>query len=161
MQPGERYALGEHRLSCGDAAQRSLIEALLDGAPVDLVLTDPPYGVGYVADDRPGARRRGFDGLANDDLDADAFARWLGGVLRTLDPPPGVPVYLFHADTMGEAARRAFREAGLHLAACLVWAKTAAVLSRGDYHFQHEPILYGWRQGAAHRWYGDRRQSTL
>lgn len=162
VERGQLWALGMHRLLCGDAAQAGDVQTLLRHDRPALLFTDPPYGVDYRPDERPGGlRRRRFGTLANDELGPDAYRRWLAGVLTALDLPPGVAAYVCHADTMGEQARQAFREAGFHMAACIVWAKSAAVLGRGDYHWMHEPLLYGWRDGAAHHWYGDRRQTTV
>ena len=73
----------------------------------------------------------------------------------------GSPVYIFHPDSNGELFRSAFTGSGLKLAQCLVWVKNSIVMGRQDYHWQHEPILYGWKPGAKHRWYSDRKQSTV
>jgi DNA modification methylase len=74
---------------------------------------------------------------------------------------PGAPIYVAHSDTGGFTFRRCFLEAGFKLSSCLIWRKNALVLSRGDYHWQHEPILYGWKPGAAHRWFGSREKTTI
>ena len=161
VQSGNVYALGDHRLMCADATAATSAQTLLDGAAADLLLTDPPYAVSYDADARPGNRRRRFEALENDDLGPEQYQAFLGSFFDAIDLPPGVPAYLFHGDIMGEQVRRAFREAGFHLASPIVWTKTAPVMGRGDYHWQHEVIAYGWRTGAPHRWYGGRKQSTV
>jgi DNA modification methylase len=74
---------------------------------------------------------------------------------------PGANVYVAHADVNGEQFRRAFRESGWMLKQCLVWVKDVFVMGRQDYQWQHEPILYGWKPGAAHKWFSDRRQTTV
>ncbi len=74
---------------------------------------------------------------------------------------PGAPIYVFHADSEGANFRQALKDAGLKLAQCLVWVKQSFVMGRQDYHWQHEPILYGWKEGAAHTWCSDRKQSTV
>lgn len=162
VQRGQLWALGPHRLRCGDAAQRDDLRALLQAESPALLFTDPPYGVDYRPDERPhGPRRRRFEAIANDALEPEAYREWLLTVLIALNLPPGAAAYVCHADTMGEQVRQAFREAGYHTAACIIWAKTAPVLGRGDYHWAHEPLLYGWRTGGRHSWYGDRRQTTV
>ena len=161
IQPGQIYALGESRLLCGDTGDPAAVAKLMGDAEADLLLTDPPYAVSYDADARPGNRRKRFDTLENDDLAPEQYEAWLGSCLDSINLAPGVPAYLFHADTMGEQVRRAFRNAGFHLASCIAWTKTVPVMGRGDCHWQHEPLLYGWREGAAHRWYGDRKQTTV
>jgi DNA modification methylase len=96
-------------------------------------------------------------------MDDDSFAQFLHDVFTTLSTcvRKGTTVYVAHADTYGEQFRAAFREAGFHLASCLVWRKNVMVLGRSDYQWRHEPILYGWMPGAAHYWDGGRRQTTV
>ncbi len=74
---------------------------------------------------------------------------------------PGAAAYIFHADSEGLAFRRAFRDAGFKLAECLIWEKNSFVLGRQDYQWRHEPILYGWKEGAAHYFIDDRSQDTI
>jgi DNA modification methylase len=151
---GDLWLLGQHRVLCGDATSLADLQRALEGAPADAVWTDPPYNVAY----------EGSAGtIQNDALSEEEFADFLGrafgaliGVMR-----PGASVYVAHADTSGFTFRRCFIEAGFKLASCLIWRKNALVLSRGDYHWQHEPILYGWKPGAAHRWFGARDKTTI
>lgn len=74
---------------------------------------------------------------------------------------PGGAFYIFHADTEGLNFRKALKEVGFKLASCLIWVKNALVLGRQDYHWKHEPILYGWKEGAPHYFTDDRTQSTV
>nr|WP_245691388.1 site-specific DNA-methyltransferase [Desulfuromonas thiophila] len=101
--------------------------------------------------------------MKNDNLKAEAFLDLLRGAFESSFAvmKPGAPIYVAHADTEGLAFRSAFQSAGFKLSGCLVWAKNSLVLGRSDYQWQHEPILYGWKPGAAHRWYGGRKQTTL
>ena len=155
-RPGDLWLLGGHRLVCGDAADPAAYARLLEGRPADLLLTDPPYGVSYVGG-TPDAMT-----LANDDLapaDYDPFlATTLAAAAACLDP--GAAFYVWHADVHGGLVRRAAETAGLPLRQVLVWVKSAFALGRADYHWQHEPCLYGWKPGAAHRWHGGRAQGT-
>ncbi|KVH51192.1 hypothetical protein WJ39_08545 [Burkholderia diffusa] len=156
-RPGDLWQCGQHRVLCGDALQAADMDRLMDGRAADLTVTDPPYNVAYVGK----AKRR--LSIANDAMSSDAFYRFLLlGFARMLAASrAGAPVYVFHADLEGANFRRAFTDAGFTLAQCCVWAKPSFVLGRHDYHWQHEPCIYGWKPGAAHRWHGDRKQSTL
>jgi DNA modification methylase len=153
---GDLWLLGKHRLVCGDAADPAAYAALLDGEQADLLLTDPPYGVSYVGGTAAAMT------IANDDLgpeDYDPFlAKTLGAAASVLKP--GGAFYVWHADVHGGTVRAAVERAGLPLRQVLVWVKSAFALGRADYHWQHEPCLYGWRPGAPHQWHGGRAQGT-
>lgn len=151
---GDVWILGAHRLSVGDACDVGVYDRLLEGALADVVWTDPPYNVAYQA--KAGT-------IHNDDLSDGAFAEFLQAAYGALwaAMKPGAAVYVAHADTEGLNFRRAFRDAGFKLSGCIIWRKDALVLGRSDYQWQHEPILYGWKPGSAHRWYGGRKQTTV
>lgn len=152
---GEIYQLGRHRLICGDATNSSDVEALMDGAKAGLFLSDPPYNVSY----------EGGTGLAiqNDEMEDSQFREFLTLAFKNAVEAlnPGGSFYIFHADSEGYNFRAACRAAGLQVRQCLVWVKDVFVLGRQDYHWRHEPCLYGWRDGAAHSWYSDRSQTTV
>lgn len=155
--PGELIILGRHRLHCADATRPEAYGVLLDGEPADMVWTDPPYNVAY--------QGKTADALTiqNDAMDNAAFRAFLLAffdIARAVTKPGG-PIYVAHADSEGLNFRGAMQEGGWLLKQCLVWVKQAFVLGRQDYHWQHEPILYGWAPGAAHAWAGDRTQSTV
>ena len=78
-----------------------------------------------------------------------------------LNTKAGAPIYVFHADSEGANFRTALKDAGFKLSQCLIWVKNSMVMGRNDYHWQHEPILYGWKEGKAHPWYSDRKQKTI
>lgn len=151
---GDVWVLGDHRVMCGDSTSVSSVEELCGGEPIDCCWTDPPYNVNY----------EGSAGkIENDNLSDGAFREFLRdafvsafAVLRA-----GGPIYVAHADTEGENFRGAFREAGFKLSGCLIWVKNSLVLGRSDYQWRHEPILYGWKPGAAHSWYGGRAKTTV
>ena len=152
---GEIWLLGRHRLMCGDATKGDDVAALLDGAAMQLLLTDPPYNVDY----------RGKAGkIKNDKMSGQEFEEFLQGAFKVMHESlrSGGAIYVAHSEAGdGMVFRRAFMAAQFKLAACLIWRKQTAVLGRGDYHFQHEPILYGWKRGFAHRWYGNRKQKSM
>lgn len=151
---GDLWHLGNHRVLCGDATSLADLEAVMDGTLAHAVWTDPPYNVAY----------EGSAGsIQNDALSDQEFAAFIGAAFGALIAVmrPGAPIYVAHSDTGGYTFRRCFLEAGFKLSSCLIWRKNALVLSRGDYHWQHEPILYGWKPGAAHWWFGARDKTTI
>jgi len=152
--PGDVWTLGAHRVLCGDATSRGCLEALLGDERPELAVTDPPYNVAV-----EGKAGR----ILNDDMSAAAFRNFLGQAFEALFTvlADGAAVYVAHSDTEGLAFREAFRSAGFKLASCLVWRKNVHVLGRADYHWQHEPILYGWKPTGPHAWFGGRRQTTM
>ena len=155
VRDGEVWLLGRHRLMCGDSTSRADMRRLMGEDLADMIWTDPPYNVDY-------SGKAGK--IKNDKMSAADFDQFLLAVHRAMFETvrPGGGVYVAHSEAGdGMAFRRAFIQSGFKLAACLIWRKQSAVLGRGDYHFQHEPILYGWRPRAAHRWYGNRKQKTI
>lgn len=153
-QPGDIYELGPHRLMCGDSTDSEQVKTLLDGKEVDMIFTDPPYNVDY----------EGTAGkIKNDKMEDDTFYLFLLDAFKNMfeHTKPGGAIYCCHADTEGLNFRNAFKNAGYKLAECLVWVKNALVLGRQDYHWRHEPILYGWKEGAAHYFVDDRTQDTI
>jgi len=154
---GDTWQCGEHRVMCGDARSIADMKLLMDDYRADLVVTDPPYNVAYEG--------KTVDRLtiANDSMSPAAFYDFLLGAYAVLFAAmkDGAGLYVFHADTEGTNFRRAFTDAGFKLAQCCVWVKQSLVLGRQDYHWQHEPVLYGWKPTGPHRWYSDRRQSTV
>lgn len=153
-QPGDIYELGPHRLMCGDSTDSKQVATLLDGHEVDMIFTDPPYNVDY----------EGTAGkIKNDKMEDDSFYLFLYDAFQNMfeHTKPGGAIYVCHADTEGLNFRNAFKNAGYKLAECLIWVKNALVLGRQDYHWRHEPILYGWKEGSAHYFVDDRTQDTI
>ncbi len=171
LRTGSLWQLGDHRLLVGDATVAEDVHRLMAGATADLLLTDPPYDVDYEGGTSETLK------IANDDLKPEAFLAFLkAAFLNARDAMrPGAAFYIWHPD--GEPAlefRRALRDVKLPVRECLVWIKNSFVMSRQDYHWQHEPCLagekpdktfescaYGWRTDAAHKWHADRKQSTV
>jgi DNA modification methylase len=151
---GDLWLLGRHRLLCGDATDPEKVSKLMENQLADMIFTDPPYNVDY----------QGSAGkIMNDNMTDDAFYRFLIDAFRNMaqKSKEGAPIYVCHADSEGLNFRAAFKEAGWDLKQCIIWVKQRFVMGRQDYHWQHEPILYGWKPGAAHKFYGDRKQTTV
>ena len=153
--PGDIWTVGRHRLMCGDATKPEDVQKLMDGKRANLIVTDPPYGVSF----------KSSSGLTiqNDSIKAEEFYTFLLSAFKNMADvlEKGGAAYVFHADTEGLNFRRAFIDAGFHLAGCCIWVKDSLVLGRSDYQWQHEPILYGFLQNGKHPWYSDRKQTTI
>lgn len=154
---GDVYELGRHRLICGSSTENSVRENLFLKETCDLVITDPPYNVAYTGKTKDALT------IKNDSMDNDSFYKFLydAYVNMFISCKEGASIYVFHADIEGINFRKAFKESGFKLSECLMWVKNCMVLGRQDYHWKHEPILYGWKEGAAHNWYSDRSQTTV
>lgn len=154
---GDIWLLGRHRLICGDSTKAEIYEKLMEGKKANLCVTDPPYNVNYTAGSENERK------IKNDNMEDKNFYEFLlasfKNIFNSLDD--GAAAYIFHADTEGLNFRKAFKDAGFHLANVCIWAKQSLVLGRSDYQWQHEPILYGWKPTGKHRWYADRKQTTI
>lgn len=164
---GDRWLLGRHALVCGDSTDINAIDLLMSGELADIIWTDPPYNValGMETPEQAKARNRRTDGLTvmNDKMSDEDFRQFLTDVYSTMYSitKPGGAIYVAHADSEGYNFRGAAKDAGWMIKQCLIWKKSALVMGRQDYHWIHEPILYGWKDGAAHSWYSDRKQTTV
>ncbi len=151
---GDIYQLGRHRLMCGDSTDKETIIRLMDGTMVDLLITDPPYNVNY----------EGTAGkIKNDNLADEKFRCFLRDAFSAADAVMmgGAVFYIWHADSEGYNFRGACHDVGWEVRQCLIWNKSSMVMGRQDYHWKHEPCLYGWKSGAAHLWASDRKQTTI
>jgi len=167
-KPGDIYKLGRHRLMCGDSTSIDALEKLCDGQLVDMWLTDPPYNVALGMNESPEEakkRNRRTDGLTvmNDEMSDDQFRQFLRDCYVAADMvmKPGAVFYIWHADSEGYNFRGAAKDAGWNVRQCLIWKKSSMVMGRQDYHWRHEPCLYGWKEGAGHLWASDRKQTTI
>jgi len=165
---GDVYILGNHRLMCGDSTSIDAIEKLIDGRPVDMWLTDPPYNVALGMNETPEEakkRNRRTDGLIvqNDSMGDKEFRQFLTDCVTAADSvmKAGAVFYIWHADSEGYNFRGACQDSGWKVRQCLIWKKSSLVMGRQDYHWMHEPCLYGWKEGAAHLWATDRKQTTI
>lgn len=162
---GDIWQLGKHRLMCGDSTDASQVAKLLGGANIQLYLTDPLYNVAYGYE---GAATEGHrkDGLVvlNDKMDNDKFEEFLTNAFNAANAnmEKGASFYIFHSDGYSYWFRKALiNTVDLELRENLIWVKNSMVLGRQDYQWRHEPCLYGWKKGASHNWFSDRKQTTV
>lgn len=157
VERGDVWVVGRHRLMCGDATSEEDVATLMDGKKANLIITDPPYNVAFESS----------DGLSikNDKMENEKFYEFLLSAFKNMAAhlEKGGAAYVFHADTEGLNFRKAFIDAGFHLAGCCIWVKNSLVLGRSDYQWQHEPVLYGFLQNGKHYWSKNagRSQTTI
>jgi DNA modification methylase len=154
---GDVWQLGNHRVVCGDSCDPQVVKTALSDRQADCVFTDPPYNVAYEGGTKDKLT------IQNDDMGDEEFSQFLfkfysAAIQNTKE---GGPIYVCHADSAGEAFRHNMESSGWLLKQCLIWVKDRLVLGRQDYNWQHEPILYGWKPGAAHAWYGPFTNTTV
>lgn len=154
---GDVWVMGQHRLRCGDSTSAADMAALMGGGMADVWITDPPYNVDYTGKTKSAMK------IAGDSMPAADFRAFLASAFTCARDvmKPGASFYIWHADVEGYNFRGACADVGLRVRQCLIWKKHAMVLGRQDYHWLHEPCLYGWKDGAGHLWASDRKQTTL
>jgi DNA modification methylase len=158
-RPGDLWALGPHRVLCGDATLASSYATLLGDSLADLTFTDPPYNVDYrgsVTDKQEGRNRA----ILNDDLGLGFGGFLLAACTQIVAVTKG-GIYICMSSSELHTLQRAFLAAGGHWSTFIIWAKNAFTLGRADYQRQYEPILYGWRKGSDHFWCGARDQGDV
>lgn len=157
-QAGDIWLLGTHRIMCGDATSLDAVTKLMGAEQADMIFTDPPYNVDYVGKTKDKLK------ISNDKFNDDNnFKKFLTDAFSNVCEIAklGAPIYIFHADSEGINFRLAMKEAGWNQTQTLIWVKNTMVMGRQDYQWKHEPILYGWKPGAAHKWYGFRDKVTV
>jgi DNA modification methylase len=156
-KPGDIWVMGKHRLMCGDSTSIDELEKLAGGGLVDMWLTDPPYNVAYEGGTKEKLK------IKNDSMGDEQFRQFLRDAYVAADAvmKPGAVFYIWHADSEGYNFRGAAFDAGWSVRQCLIWKKSSMVMGRQDYHWKHEPCLYGWKDGAGHLWAADRKQTTI
>lgn len=146
-----------HSVFCGDSTLGETYAELLKDKKFNLVVTDPPYNVNYEGGTKEKLKIKN-DNMSNDEFFSFLFLFYQESFIHS---ELGAPIYVFHADSEGANFRNALVQSGYKLSQCLIWVKNSIVMGRQDYHWKHEPILYGWKEGVAHPWYSDRKQSTV
>ena len=154
---GDVWILGNHRLMCGDSTSIEHMERLCEGQLVDMWLTDPPYNVAYEGKTKDALK------IQNDSMGDEGFRQFLTDAYSAADAvmKSGAVFYIWHADSEGYNFRGDAKDVGWPVRQCLIWKKQTLVMGRQDYHWKHEPCLYGWKEGAAHLWATDRKQTTI
>lgn len=157
-KPGQIWKLGRHRLICGDSTDPETIRRLTEGEEIDLWITDPPYNIAYEGKTKDKLKIEN-DSWKNDQEFINFLVKAFEAAMTAVKP--GGVFYIWYADTQALNFRLAAQDAGLEVRQNLIWVKSIFALGRQDYQWRHEPCLYGWKDGAAHYFVDDRRQSTV
>lgn len=155
-QVGQIWKLGDHRIMCGDSTNPEHVRLLLNGIKPHLMVTDPPYGVEYDASWRNDALGKNSD-LSVGKVLNDDIADWSSAYKLF----PGDVAYVWHASSMSHIFIKSLHDSGFDIRSHIVWVKNSIAISRGHYHYQHEPCFYAVRKGKTGSWTGDRKQSTV
>ena len=152
---GEIYKLGNHYLMCGDSTKEQDVLKLMQGNKADLLITDPPYNVNV-------ENSQGMT-IENDNMSKDDFKIFISAAMKNASKilKEGGAFYIWYGDVEDIAFRTACFNNDLSIRQCLIWVKNGLIMGRQDYHWKHEPCLYGWKEGAAHYFIDDRTQSTI
>jgi DNA modification methylase len=157
---GDIWSLGRHRLVCGDATRADVVAALLGDVQPHLMVTDPPYGVEYDPDWRNRADRangKPYGDRAVGQVMNDGQSDWREAWALF----PGEVAYVWHADRHASSVQASLEASDFEIRCQVIWAKPRFAISRGHYHWQHEPCWYAVRKGGTGHWSGDRSQTTL
>lgn len=165
-KPGDVWICGAHRVVCGDCTDHDVISRLMAGVKAHACWTDPPYNVAYGEKAEflnDGKGHRNTSRILNDDMDDSSFRAFLAAFFRSAYASlrEGGAIYVAHSETERHNFTSQFLIAGFKLSGVVVWKKNALVLGRSDYQWIHEPVIYGWKPGAKHRWYGGRKKTTV
>lgn len=184
---GEIYRLGRHRLMCGDSTSAEDVRALVNGDPIDMLLTDPPYNLNVgncFSINEARKRHMRQDGLviANDHMESNDFFQFLRSAFVNARSTmrAGAAFHVWHAESESVNFRNAIKESGMTVRQMLIWVKSSPVFGRQDFHRQYEPVLvgdielededdqrgyesclYGWKDGAKHSWYKKRKEKDV
>ena len=152
---GDVWQLGKHRLICADSLDSETYNALMGDDVADMVWTDPPYNIDYHSTDGKS--------IENDNMEVGAFENFLSTAFAMARgyTEPGAAIYIAHSEAFSTSFRKAAAQSGWSIRQCLIWVKHHFTLSRQDYQWQHEPILYGWNPDGSHRWHGGFSHSTV
>lgn len=165
---GDVWVCGAHRVACGDSTDLNAWDMLMQGEKANVVWTDPPYLVDLdrknkLMDKAIGGQRSASGTIANDKMTESEFAEFIGKVFSNLFDVmmPGAPIYVAHSDRAAGIFRQQFEASGLHFSQMLIWKKNTHTLGMADFQSIHEPIIYGFKKGSRHKWYGGRKQTTV
>lgn len=156
VEPGDVWLLGRHRLMCGDSTRAEDVAVLMDGKKANVCITDPPYNCSY----------KGGTGMTimNDTWsDSQKFYQFLLDAFKNVyeNLVDGGAFYCFHSDAEKVNFFNATVDAGFHYSTTCIWVKNALVIGRMDYQMRHEPVIYAFKDTAKHKFYGDRKQTTV
>lgn len=154
---GQIYRLGTHYLMCGDSTKLEDVEKLMGETKADLLITDPPYNVNYEGGTKDKLK------IENDNMSNDEFYQFLNNVFINAYTvlKDGASFYVWYASREVVNFQTSIEKSGLTVKQELIWNKNSLVIGRQDYQWKHEPCLYGWKEGAKHGWYSDRKQTTI
>lgn len=154
---GDIYQLGNHRLMCGDSTNKEHLELLMNGEKADLLITDPPYNVNYEGKTEDSLK------IQNDNKTSSEFYEFLKSAFDSVAYylREGASFYVWYASSEVVNFVSSLVDTNFLVKQELIWFKNSLVLGRQDYHWQHEPCLYGWKNDGSHMWYGDRKQTTI
>lgn len=154
---GDIYRLGRHRLMCGDSTDIAQVKELLGNQKADLLITDPPYNVNYEGKGKESMK------IKNDNKEDTDFGKFLFSALNAAidNLKIGASFYVWYASSEVVNFHTSLTKSGFLVKQELIWNKNSLVMSRQDYHWKHEPCLYGWASNGSHSWYSDRKQTTV
>lgn len=152
---GDMFKLGNHILMCGDSTNKEQVARLMNNEKADLLLTDPPYNINV-------SNSKGMK-IENDNLEKEKFIEFITNCLSNAKEhmKEGAVFYIWYADTSALEFYTALKNVDLQIRENLIWVKNKFILGRSDYHWRHEPCLYGWKDGKAHYYVNNRKQSTV
>lgn len=162
---GDIYQLGQHKLICGDSTSEEVLSKLFKESKADMVFTDPPYNVAYgkfTGNSKNGYRFK-HRHIQNDDMSDEQFVEFLKSFIKNSYNyvKDGSPFYIFYGERNAIQFLTAFKNSGLYHSCNIIWKKHSLVLGRSDYHYIHEPIFYGWKEKTSHKFYGDRKGTSV
>ena len=155
VKTGDLWLLGKHRLLCADSTKPEYVKLLMDGKKANVCITDPPYACNYTG----GTGMK----IMNDNLKGEEFYQFLLSAFKNAyeNLADGAAIYIFHSDAEKVNFYNAVVAAGFHYSTTCIWVKQSLVLGRFDYQMRHEPVIYAFKDTVKHKFYGDRKQTTV
>lgn len=155
VKAGDLWLLGRHRLLCADSTKAEYVKLLMDGKKANVCITDPPYACNYTG----GTGMK----ILNDNLKGEEFYQFLLSAFKNAyeNLADGAAIYIFHSDAEKVNFYNAVVAAGFHYSTTCIWVKQSLVLGRFDYQMRHEPVIYAFKDTVKHKFYGDRKQTTV